>query len=50
VVQPSMVFTIEPGVYVPGKIGVRIEDDVISTDRGCKIITGKLPKQFEWWK
>jgi len=49
-VQPSMAFTIEPGLYIPGKIGVRIEDDVISTDRGCKVTTEKLPKQFEWWK
>jgi Xaa-Pro dipeptidase len=50
IVQPAMVFTVEPGVYIPGKIGVRIEDDVISTDRGCKILTRMLPKQFEWWK
>jgi len=46
----SMVFTIEPGVYFPGKMGVRIEDDVLSTDRGCKVLTRKLPKEFEWWK
>ena len=50
IVLPSMVFTIEPGVYIPGKIGVRIEDDVISADRSCKVLTRKLPKQFEWWK
>jgi len=49
-VLASMVFTIEPGVYVPGKMGVRIEDDVLATDRGCKVLTRKLPKEFEWWK
>jgi Xaa-Pro aminopeptidase len=37
-------------LYVPGKIGVRIEDDVISTDRGFKVLTRMLPKQFGWWK
>ena len=32
------IITIEPAVYVPGKIGVRIEDDVLVTKTGCKII------------
>ncbi len=49
-VQPSMVFTIEPGAYIPSKMGVRIEDDVLSTDAACKIMTRALPKEFEWWK
>jgi len=39
--QAGMVFTIEPGVYVPGRLGVRIEDDVLVTDSGCKILSGK---------
>jgi Xaa-Pro dipeptidase len=49
IVLPSMVFTIEPGVYIPGEMGIRIEDDVLTTDRGCKVLTKSLPKQFEWW-
>ncbi len=33
------VITIEPGVYIPGKLGIRIEDDVLVTRTGCKILT-----------
>ncbi|WP_026961107.1 M24 family metallopeptidase [Alicyclobacillus herbarius] len=35
----GMVITIEPGVYLPGWGGVRIEDDIVLTDDGCKILT-----------
>ncbi len=41
--QAGMVFTIEPGVYVPGKLGVRIEDDILVTERGCKLLSSKCP-------
>ncbi len=37
--KAGMVFTIEPGVYVPGKLGVRIEDDILVTKTGYKILT-----------
>lgn len=33
------VITIEPGVYIPGKLGIRIEDDILVTENGYKILT-----------
>jgi Xaa-Pro aminopeptidase len=45
VLEPGMVITIEPGVYIPGWGGIRIEDSVIVNDHGCEIITNS-PKQL----
>jgi Xaa-Pro aminopeptidase len=39
ILEPGMVFTIEPGVYLPGWGGVRIEDDVLVTSAGCDVLT-----------
>jgi Xaa-Pro aminopeptidase len=39
ILEPGMVITIEPGVYVPGRWGVRIEDVVVVTNSGCEVLT-----------
>jgi Xaa-Pro aminopeptidase len=39
ILQPGMVITIEPGVYFPGKWGVRIEDMVVVRPGGCEVLT-----------
>jgi Xaa-Pro dipeptidase len=49
ITQESMAFTIEPGVYMQGKTGVRIEDDLITTTAGNKNLTKAVPKEFGWW-
>ena len=46
---PNMCFTVEPGVYMRGKLGVRIEDDVLIAGKRGVAITD-TPKDFGWWR
>jgi Xaa-Pro aminopeptidase len=43
--EEGMVITVEPGIYIPGKWGVRIEDTVLVEKDGCEIIT-KMSKDL----
>lgn len=54
--EPGMVLTIEPGLYVAAEaaapdafrgIGIRIEDDVLVTDHGCEVLTAAIPRTVE---
>ena len=45
VLQAGSVITIEPGIYIPGSGGVRIEDDVLLGDRGCRVLT-RSPREL----
>ena len=39
ILEPSMVVTVEPGIYIPGWGGIRIEDDVLVTESGSEALT-----------
>lgn len=55
--EPGMVLTVEPGIYIQSgstdveerwwNIGIRIEDDVLVTEQGCKVLTEAMPKAID---
>jgi Xaa-Pro dipeptidase len=48
-VRTGQIFSIEPGIYLPGEIGVRIEDLVLVVDGGCEVLNhySKEPRVLE---
>ncbi len=44
--RPGHIITIEPAVYIPGKLGIRIEDDSLITQTGCQTLTKNCPHDF----
>jgi Xaa-Pro aminopeptidase len=47
ILTPGMIVTVEPGIYIPGFGGVRIEDDIVITDTGIKILTSSTKELIE---
>ena len=45
-VKEGMTFSIEPGVYLPGEFGVRVEDLVLVTKDGCEVLN-RLDKKWK---
>lgn len=46
VLKPGMVITVEPGIYLPGKFGIRIEDMVLITEKGREVLTHGLDERI----
>jgi Xaa-Pro aminopeptidase len=46
VLEAGMVVTVEPGIYLPDRGGIRIEDDVLVTADGCQVLTS-VPRDFD---
>jgi Xaa-Pro dipeptidase len=45
--EPNMVFSDEPGIYIPGEFGIRLEDDMHITENGAELFTPQSPSLTE---
>jgi len=41
--EPGMTFSDEPGIYIPGEFGIRLEDDMFITANGAELFTPQSP-------
>jgi Xaa-Pro dipeptidase len=48
ILEPGMTFTVEPGIYLPGQGGVRIEDDVVMSPTGSESLT-TFDRELKVW-
>lgn len=43
ILKAGQIITIEPAIYIPGKLGIRIEDDILVTETGCQVLSKSCP-------
>jgi Xaa-Pro dipeptidase len=46
--EPGITTTVEPGIYVPGEFGMRIEDVMVVTEDGCRVLSHAMPRDTFW--